>query len=244
MLPKVLKAVLFDFNGVIVNDEPLHLELFCRVLEEEGIALTKEEYHAKYLGYDNRKCFVAALTDAGRADQAGDVALVTALMARKMNYYLDAISERFLLFPGVVELARMLATKYPMAIASGAMRDEIETVLERARIRDCFQAIITSDDIRVGKPNPEGYLKALATLNALENSRPTIQPADCLVIEDSVAGVQAAKSAGMHCLAVTNSYSAEELKLADWIVPTLEGCNAEAMFVSVAPRNAAAICPP
>src|SRR5690349_21563453 len=114
----MLKAVLFDFNGVIVDDEPLHLELFRRVLGEEGIALTEEEYRSKYLGYDNRKCFVAALTDAGRTEQARDDGLIAALMARKMDYYLGAINERFLLFPGVVELARSLATRYPMAIVS------------------------------------------------------------------------------------------------------------------------------
>src|SRR5689334_25447925 len=80
----MLKAVLFDFNGVIVNDEPLHLELFRRVLGEEGVALSEEEYQAKYLGYDNRKCFMAALADAGRGEQAGDEALIARLMARKM----------------------------------------------------------------------------------------------------------------------------------------------------------------
>ena len=231
MLPKVLKAVFFDFNGVIVNDEPLHLELFRRVLDEEGIALSEEEYDAKYLGYDNRKCFVAALTDAGQAEQAGDDAHITALMARKMNYYLDAINERFLLFPGVVELVRKLAATYPMAIVSGAMRDEIEKVLTRGGLRDCFRLIITSDDISTGKPDPEGYLKALAMLNSITQA--TIQPDECLVIEDSVAGVQAAKSAGMRCLAVTNSYPAEKLNRADWIVPSLDGCDVEVLFTSV-----------
>jgi len=228
----MLRAVLFDFNGVIVDDEPLHLELFRRVLGEEGVALTEEEYQAKYLGFDNRKCFLAALTDAGRVDAARDEALITALMARKMNYYLDAINERFLLFPGAVELVRTLAARYPMAIVSGAMREEIETVLRRGRVRDCFRAIITSDDIRAGKPDPEGYRKALATLNALDASSSAIRPEECLVIEDSVAGVQAAKRAGMRCLAVTNSYSAEELKQADWIVPNLIGCDVEALFAS------------
>jgi len=230
----MLKAVFFDFNGVIVNDEPLHLELFRRVLGEEGIAVTEEEYQAKYLGYDNRKCFVAALTDAGRAEQARDDAHIVALMARKMDYYLGAINDRFLLFPGVVELVQKLAAAYPMAIVSGAMRDEIEMVLQRGGIRDCFCAIITSDDISTGKPDPEGYLKALAMLNALEASQAAIRPDECLVIEDSVAGVQAAKRAGMRCLAVTNSYSAEELSRADWIVTNLIGCNVEALFASAA----------
>jgi len=231
----MLKAVFFDFNGVIVNDEPLHLELFRRVLGEEGISITEEEYLARYLGYDNYKCFRAALTDAGRGQKARDNVYVVELIARKTAYYLEAINERFLLFPGVIELARTLAAKYPMAIVSGAEREEIETVLRRGEIRDCFQTIVTSADISTGKPDPEGYLKALATLNSLEGAEPLILPNECLVIEDSVAGVQAAKNAEMHCLAVTNSYSAEALARADWILPTLDGCNVEALFMSVPP---------
>ncbi|MEP7341496.1 MAG: HAD family phosphatase [Acidobacteriota bacterium] len=230
----MLKAVFFDFNGVIVNDEPLHLELFRRVLGEEGIAITEEEYLARYLGYDNFKCFRAALTDVGRERQAGDLAYVVELINRKTAYYLEAINERFLLFPGVIELVRTLAARYPMAIASGAEREEIEHVLRRGEIRDCFRTIITSADISTGKPDPEGYLKALATLNSLGHAEPPILPPECLVIEDSVAGVQAAKNAGMRCLAVTNSYPAEELGRADWIVPSLDGCDVEALFTSVA----------
>ena len=226
----MLKAVLFDFNGVIVNDEPLHLELFRRVLSEEGISITEEEYMARYLGYDNFKCFRAALTDAGREQQAADLAQIVALIARKTDYYLEAINERFLLFPGVVELARHLAASYPMGIVSGAERKEIEHVLARAGIRDCFQTIITSADLNSGKPDPEGFLKALATLNSLGAFTPAIQPEECLVIEDSRAGVQAAKNAGMRCLAVTNSYPAEKLVLADWIVAGLENCDPESLW--------------
>ena len=228
----ILKAVIFDFNGVIVNDEPLHLELFRRVLGEEGISITEEEYMARYLGFDNFKCFRAALTDAGREQQATDLAHIVALIARKTDYYLEAINDRFLLFPGVVELARRLAANYPMGIVSGAERKEIEHVLERAGIRDCFQTIITSADLKSGKPDPEGFLKALATLNSRGNVEPPILSEECLVIEDSRAGVQAAKNAGMRCLAVTNSYPAEKLSHADWIVTELEGCEVEAFFSS------------
>jgi beta-phosphoglucomutase len=229
----MLKAVIFDFNGVIVNDEPLHLELFRRVLGEEGISITEEEYMARYLGYDNFKCFRAALTDAGRKQQAADLAHVVALIARKTDYYLEAIDERFLLFPGVVELARRLAANYPMGIVSGAQREEIEHVLLRAGIRNCFQTIITSADLNSGKPDPEGFLKALATLNSLGNFDPLILPEECLVIEDSRAGVQAAKNAGMRCLGVTNSYPAEKLAQADWIMNGLEDCDPEALFARV-----------
>ncbi len=227
-----LKAVLFDFNGVIINDEPLQLELFRRVLSEEGISITEEEYMARYLGYDNFKCFRAALTDAGREHLAADLSHVVALIARKTDYYLEAINDRFLLFPGVTDLVRRLVAMYPMGIVSGAERKEIEYVLARAGIRDCFQTIITSADLNSGKPDPEGYLKLLATLNSLNNFVPPILPEECLVIEDSRAGVQAAKNAGMRCLAVTNSYPAEKLAQADWIVAGLEDCEPEALWES------------
>lgn len=231
-LINMLKAVIFDFNGVIVDDEPLHLELFRRVLGEEGITLTDEDYHAKYLGYDDRGCFTAALTDAGRAELAADAAFIAELIKRKADYYYEAIEDRFLLFPGAVELVKKLAAKYPMAIASGALGGEIEVVLRRGGIRDCFKEIVASENVAVCKPDPEGYNKALAALNVLGNSQ--VQPSECLVIEDSVAGVEAAKRAGMWCLAVTNSYKAEDLAKADWIVSTLVDCDPEKLFLSVA----------
>ena len=225
----MLKAVIFDFNGVIVDDEPLHLELFRRVLGEEGVALTDEDYHAKYLGYDDRGCFTAAFTDAGQPDFAADAPFIAELIKRKADYYYEAIEDRFLLFPGAADLVKKLAAKYPMAIASGALGGEIEVVLKRGGIRDCFQEIIASENVAVCKPDPEGYNKALASLNAVGSEQ--IQPSECLVIEDSVAGVEAAKRAGMWCLAVTNSYRAEDLAKADWIVSTLVNCDPEKLFL-------------
>ncbi|MBS1786175.1 MAG: HAD family phosphatase [Acidobacteria bacterium] len=224
----MLKAVIFDFNGIIVDDEPLHLELFRRVLGEESIALTDEDYHAKYLGYDDRGCFTAALNDAGRAELASDVMFVAELIKRKANYYYEAIEGRFLLFPGAADLVKTLAANYPLAIASGALRGEIEVVLQRGGIRECFKEIIASEDVTICKPDPEGYNKALAALNALGVDQ--IHPNECLVIEDSVAGVEAAKRAGMWCLAVTNSYKADELAKADWIVSSLVNCDPEKLF--------------
>lgn len=221
-----LRAIIFDFNGVIVDDEPLHLELFREVLAAERIVLTDADYHDKYLGYDDRGCFTAALRDAGRAEDASNEAFIAELIERKAALYVKAIEDRCLLFPGVVELTRRLAGKYPLAIASGALRNEIEIVLSRGGLRDCFREIIAAEDVTVCKPDPEGYVKALAALNAEQ----TILPGECLVIEDSVAGVEAARRAEMRCLAVTNSYAAEALKEADWIVASLADIDLESMF--------------
>jgi HAD superfamily hydrolase (TIGR01509 family) len=231
----MLRAIIFDFNGVIINDEPLHLELLRRVLTEEGLAVTDQEYHEKYLGYDDRGCFIAALTDAGRKPLATNTAFISELIARKAAYYQAAIDERYLLFPGVVEMVRHLAARLPLAIASGALRQEIELVLARGGIRDCFQAIIAAEDVSACKPHPEGYIKALAALNLLTTAQRSIEPSECLVIEDSIAGIEAAHGAGMRCLAVTNSYRVDELAEADWIATSLAECDPEALLAGLSP---------
>lgn len=227
-----LKAIIFDFNGVIVDDEPLHLELFKQVLSEEGIGLSDEDYHAKYLGYDDRGCFVAALTDAGRVEAAMNADFIHELIERKAEYYRRAIKERCLLFPGAVELIKRSAARFPLAIASGALRSEIEWVLEQGGVRGCFREIVAAEDVAACKPDPEGYVKARAALNARGGA--AILAAECLVIEDSIAGVQAAKAAGMRCVGVTNSYTAAELAEADAVVATLEGFEPEQMFGGLA----------
>ena len=216
-----LKAIIFDFNGVIVDDEPLHLEIFRQVLREEMIFLTDEDYYEKYLGLDDRGCFTAVLCDNSRTPDAADDTFILELIDRKAEYYREAIQERMLLFPGVVDLVRRSAAQYPLAIASGALRSEIEFVLERGEIRDCFQVIVATEDVSECKPDPEGYLKALEQLNATLDRE--IQAHECLVIEDSIVGIEAAKAAGMRCVAVTNSYSAQELTAADQVVTSLEG---------------------
>jgi beta-phosphoglucomutase len=225
-----LKAIIFDFNGVIVDDEPLHLELFRKVLLEEGLFLSDEDYHAKYLGYDDRACFIEVLCDNSRTPDAADDLFIQELIDRKAEYYRQAIQERMLLFPGVVELVRRSAAEFPLAIASGALRGEIEWVLQQGEIRDCFGVIVAAEDVSVCKPDPEGYNKALELLNVTRAT--ALQPHECLVIEDSVAGVEAAKAAGMRCLAVTNSYQAEELQAADKIVSSLAGLDLQVAFAA------------
>jgi beta-phosphoglucomutase len=220
-----LRAIIFDFNGVIIDDEPLHLELFRSILLEEGLSLSDEDYRDKYLGYDDRACFTTVLVDAGRRIEAEDDQYVDRLVARKAIRYEREIGKRYLLFPGVVETVRRLSSRYPLAIVSGALRNEIELVLKLGGIRECFGVIIAAEDTSACKPDPEGYLKALAALNLNAPGEQMIKPDQCLVIEDSVAGVGAAKRAGMRCLAVTNSYRDDELKEADWIVASLIDCN-------------------
>jgi beta-phosphoglucomutase len=222
-----LRAIIFDFNGVIVDDEPLHLELFRSILLEEGLSVSDEDYREKYFGCDDRSCLIAVFEAAGRKTEADDHHLIDRLVERKAILYEQEISNRYLLFPEVVDMVRRLSSQYPLAIVSGALRNEIEMVLKMGEIREHFRVIIAAEDTRACKPDPEGYLKALAALNSNIPERQSIKPDQCLVIEDSVAGVTAAKRAGMRCLAVTNSYREDDLQSADWIVSSLLDCNSQ-----------------
>ncbi len=212
----MLKAVIFDFNGVLVDDEPIHFELFRKVLAEEGLTLTKEAYVAKYMGMDDRGCFRAVFEDNGRGL---DDAQVAQLIRRKAAYYRDTIAERIVIFPGVKRLVPELAARFPLAVASGALRAEIEMILQVAGLKDCFQVIASAEDVDHGKPHPEVFIKALRGLN--EKQRDPIRASECLVIEDTKDGLTAAHRAGIKCLAVTNSYPAAELE-AEAVVDSLE----------------------
>lgn len=211
-----IKAIIFDFNGVLIDDEPVHLEMLRRVIEEEGMIFAEGDYHEKYLGVDDRRCFIRAFNDHGRPEEANDPARIRELIDRKTGYYHEAVQSQDLLFPGVPEMLERLSASYPLAIASGALRQEIEGVLARGNLRDYFRLVVASEDVAESKPHPEGYLKALAGLCRVVEG---LVPRECLVLEDSVAGVAAAKGAGMRCVAVTTSFPAEKLRQADWIVP-------------------------
>jgi HAD superfamily hydrolase (TIGR01509 family) len=215
----MLAAIIFDFNGIIADDEPLHLEMFQKVLAEQGIPLFREEYYRSFLGMDDRDCFKAVL--AARKRPADD-GLVDQLIAQKADYYARAIQERLIIFPGVTALIGAAAATCPLAIASGALRHEIEGILNAINLRDAFSAIVSAEDVRHGKPAPDCFVTALARLNKRRSAAP-IAAESCLVIEDSPWGVTAAHAAGMKCLAVTNSYPAESLTEADHVVSTLEG---------------------
>ena len=215
----MLRALIFDFNGIIVDDEPIHFELFKRVLAEEGIELTEEDYYARYLGFDDRGAFTAAYREHGRSL---DEQLLARLIDRKAVYYQNEIRNKARIFPGVERLVAALAPAFPLAVASGALKHEIDTILSTAGLLDQFAVIISAEDVDHGKPEPEIFLKALAGLNAqVENSHP-IDAADCLVIEDSKEGIRGARRAGMKCLAVSNSHPAELLQEANAVVRSLE----------------------
>ena len=217
----MLRAILFDFNGVLVDDEPLHLELFQKVLAEEGVRLTSEDYFAHYLGFDDRGCFRAVLEAAGEAPTPDRL---SRLIARKSAYYQTRIRERgFEVFPGAAELiAEAAADDLMLGVVSGALRDEVEGALEQLGVRSLFKTLVTAEDVAEGKPHPEGYQRGLANLNSLPPlpSR-LIHPHEVIAIEDSPAGLTAASACALTTLGVAQTYPAEKLTAADRVVASL-----------------------
>ena len=216
-MTSALQAIVFDFDGVIADDEPLHLAAFQRTLAAEGLTLSAEAYYARYLGFDDHDAIVEAFREAGRPLLPERV---DALMAAKATHFLGLVRDGVRIFPGVPEFVRAAAARVPLAIASGALRREIELILAHAGLTAAFAAIVSAEDVEEGKPSPEGFRCAL---DRLRDRVADLAPEHCLVIEDSRPGVEAARRAGMRCLAVTNSYSAEELADADLVVQSLAG---------------------
>lgn len=220
----MLRAIIFDFDGVIADTEPLHFRAFQAVLEGIGLSLSETDYYANYLGFDDRGCFIAALAANGRATPAETV---RSLMERKAVAYLDAVRQHLVVLPGVSTFVRQASRQYPLAIASGALRPEIELILQAIGLRDCFQQIASAEDVAKGKPDPEPFLLALERLNKSEGIGATapILPDECLVIEDSIPGIRSGKTAGMKVLAVANTHAIGELNEADAITPGLDQVN-------------------
>lgn len=219
----MLRAILFDFNGVLVDDEPIHLEMFQKVLAEEGISLSAEDYYRHYLGLDDRGCFASVL------DAAGETLTMPRLMrliARKASYYQERIRERgYPIFPGAEELVRAAAAGGRMlGVVSGALREEVEGALRQIGLLDRFKVLVTADDVSEGKPDPEGYRRALEALNGLPPlPERLIHPHEVLAIEDSPAGLEAAADVGFVTLGIAHTYPPAELGMADAVADRLEG---------------------
>ena len=211
-------AVLFDFDGVIVNSEPLHFYAFHTVLHSEGIELTEEEYYRQLIGFDDRGAFKHLLAERNVKAEPKDL---SRLITRKSEVMMRLIRERkYQALPGVEELVRGLWRHYPLGICSGALREEIEAMLEGISLRDCFPVIVAAEDVTVGKPDPQGYLKCMKLVG--ENAKISLEPKDCLVVEDAPSVIKTVKGAGFPTLAVATSHAIEKLSEADWRVGTLE----------------------
>jgi beta-phosphoglucomutase len=221
----VLRAIVFDFDGVIANSEPLHFQAFRDVLAEESITLSERAYYDRYLGFDDVGAFEAMLRDNGRPAGREQVA---GLVARKAVQLEFLERGRSVLFPGAAAAVQRASAAMPIAIASGARGEEIRRILERERLTACFTAIVAAEDTPVSKPAPDPYLRALTLLRATAGE--TLAASSCVAIEDSRWGLQSARAAGMRTVAVTNSYSDTALaEFADLIIPSLEAIDLDVL---------------
>jgi HAD superfamily hydrolase (TIGR01509 family) len=214
-----LDTIVFDFDGVIVDSEPLHLRGFQEVLLPLGIELTERRYYERYLGYDDRGCLEALHNDLDRPVPGPEEA--ERIIGAKTRWVQRALAESVEPLPGAVELIRQARQAgLPLAICSGALREEIEVAARKVAVRDCFDVIVAAEDVARGKPDPEGYRLALARLR--ERTGKAIEPARSTVVEDSPAGIEAAHAAGMRVLGVATSYPHDALAAADRIVERLD----------------------
>lgn len=206
-----MRAVLFDFNGLLVDDEPIHFRLFQKVLAEEDIALTEEEYYERYLGLDDEGCFTAVLERHGREPTRD---LLVRWIARKSSYYQATIRrEGYPFFPGAVELVRELAARgIDLGVVSGALEGEVRGALVQEGLSGAFKLLVTAEHVAASKPDPEGYLKGLQGLNTLPPlPGRLLHPHEVLAVEDSLEGLAAARAAGLATVGVAQTYTVAEL---------------------------------
>jgi HAD superfamily hydrolase (TIGR01509 family) len=217
-----LKAVIFDFDGVLVNSEPLHFRAMRDALLPEGVTITNEEYENHYLAYDDREAMRVALEihkkPAGRDD-------VDRTARRKAEIF-ETILPEVPFYDGARDLIADLARMVPLAIASGALSDEIETILRTGGLRESFVAVVGADHTPQSKPHPAPYLLAMERLRPRV---PDLTATECLVVEDSMAGIASGLAAGMRVLGVAHTYPAAKLSAAHHVVPALRGQTAASL---------------
>ncbi|MFB3905776.1 MAG: HAD family hydrolase [Acidobacteriota bacterium] len=217
-------GLIFDFNGVIVDDEPLHARAVQRVLQEENIQLSLPEYYDRYLPFDDYNCILNILRD--RQEPCHE-ARIRDLIGRKGVHYFQHVKEKIPVLDGSIGFIRSLPAGLPLVIASGAARREIEFLLQALGLTGRFLHIIAAGDVAHSKPHPEAFLKAF---QVLKTEVPDLDPTNVIVFEDSYLGVQAARAAGLKCVGLSTSYSPERLaaahlvvnSLADWTIERLE----------------------
>ncbi len=209
-------ATLFDFNGVLVDDEHVHLEAFREALAPLAVPLTDEDYFSRYFGFDDVGAFSAILRDAGRD---ATPTIVRQLVVAKGPLYRARAERSLTLFQGAADLVVARSRLGQVGVVSGALRDEIEFGLGRLGVRDLISFIVSAEDTAHCKPDPEGYLKARAQLDS----------ATAVVVEDSAAGVTAAKKAGLGCIGVLHSTHESELLAAgaDVVAATIADVTAD-----------------
>lgn len=222
-----LKAILFDFNGVIINDEPIHEQLLNQLLIEENLCPVPGEFREICLGRSDRTCLTNLLIRRGRVVSED---YLNQLLERKAQAYQQTLStlETLPIYPTVPDLIEQIHQAHlPMAIVSGARRREVEWILQQTSLEEYFSVIVTGDDVTQGKPEPDSYLLAITLLNQQHPSL-NLHPDECLAIEDTFAGIEAAKAAGIPVVGVAHTYPLHMLqRLANWCIDYLSDLELE-----------------
>ena len=206
-----IRAIVFDFDGVLANSEPLHLRAYQAVLAEIGITLDREEYYTHYLGFDDVTAFRVISERRGRRWSDAEIAEI---LERKTVVFDDIVTSSDVLYPEAVPCVRRLAESMPLGIASGALRHEIVAILRGADLEGSFQFIVAAGETAASKPAPDPYRRA-AELHG-------VPAGQCVAIEDSRWGIESAKGAGLRCVGITQTYSAAGLPGADAIIDSLD----------------------
>ncbi len=206
----MIKALVFDFDGVIADSEPVHLRAFQKTVEQLGLSLPSSEYYSIYLACDDRAFFTTFLEKNGFSAECEEI---ERLISKKGVLFEQMATEQVRIFPGVVEFLQTVHGRFTLCIGSGALSEEIKSVLERSGLSQFFDFIVGADHTEKSKPSPEVYLKCLKRIEDV--GAETVSPQQCVVFEDSPGGILAAKRAGMKCVGITNTCGAETLVLAD-----------------------------
>ena len=204
-----LQAIIFDFDGVLVNAEPSHMRAWQGVLQPLQIIISEQEYNSQYIGMGDRDFLEGVLK---KHSQNLSVDAKKNLITSKQNTLLSELQHTIDVYPAVPQMLKNLSQKLQLAIVTGSQRREIDLIVDKMGWKKYFQNIVTHNDVAHGKPDPEGFLKAF----------PKIPKKNQVVVEDSPYGVEAANRAGIACAAITHSYSAQRLNKAQWIVANHE----------------------
>lgn len=212
------EAIIFDFDGVIVDTEPLHYKSFQRVLKPLDLGFSWQEYVETYMGFDDRDAFMEAFAAGGRSI---DSDMLQSLIVQKALLFQEVIRDGVTVYPGVVDLIHRLHTeKIPLAISSGALRSDIDPILEILGLQKCFNIIVTAEDVTKSKPDPECYQLAFNRL--CHQHKTSHSKTLAIAIEDTPAGILSAKLAGLQVIGVSNSYLPEKLSDACAVTDSLE----------------------
>ena len=222
-----LKAVLFDFNGVIINDEPIHEQLINQIVIAENLRPQPADFRKFCLGRSDRACLSDLLKDRGRFVTEDYLTKLIKQKAQDYQRHLETL-EKLPIYPGLEDLIfKLRVAKLPIGVVTGAIRSEVQLVLNQVNLAQHFDVIVTGDDLTASKPEPDGYLLAVEGLNKLHPEL-KLQPSECLAIEDTFVGIKAAKQAGMQVVGVANSYPFHMLqRQTNWTVDYLSDLDVE-----------------